>query len=359
MNELCALGAFGVKSFATAMAQACEGGLLFVSCSPCFGIAQTPPSVQWRSTPAPRLCTLRIMRRRHNSAPFLCSSFVGRGGGGGANLLVLQRPGSRWMHEGKRQLWRGVVASSGNQTPLSAKELERDAAKEALLLAIADAGGVDALVSGNEDKVGRITVGEKLLVLERLNPTPRPTTSPLLEGLWEFKWAGARSPGVIAARTLLRRFPSVLATIKSINIIILDGTTKATASLKLFNTVETSVTLSTKLIAEGPTRLKEEYVEGVLASPSVLESDIPSQLKGAFGQLVAAVERLPNTVKEVLAGGVKVPLTGTYERLLLISYLDEEILVCFSFSCLFVFLFPVNFRTFLFQVTLCFIPCFP
>jgi hypothetical protein len=43
-------------------------------------------------------------------------------------------------------------------------------------LQIADAGGVDALVSGNEDKVGRITVGEKLLVLERLNPTPRPTT---------------------------------------------------------------------------------------------------------------------------------------------------------------------------------------
>ncbi len=132
MNELGALGAFGVKSFATAMAQACEGGLLFVSCSPCFGIAQTPSSVQWRSSPAPRLCTLRMMRRKHNSAPFLCSSFVG----GGADLLVLQRPGSRWMQEGKRQLWRGVVASSGNQTPLSAKELERDAAKEALLLAV-------------------------------------------------------------------------------------------------------------------------------------------------------------------------------------------------------------------------------
>ncbi len=135
LNELGGLGAFGVKSFATAMAQACEGGLLFVSCSPCFGIAQTPPSVQWRSTPAPRLCTLRMMRRRHNSAPFLCSSFVGRGGVG-ADVLVLQLPGSRWMQEGKRQLWRGVVASSGNQTPLSAKELERDAAKEALLLAV-------------------------------------------------------------------------------------------------------------------------------------------------------------------------------------------------------------------------------
>jgi hypothetical protein len=37
--------------------------------------------------------------------------------------------------------------------------------------------------------------------------------------------------------SFFRRFPSVLATVKSINIIILDGTTKATASLKLFNTV--------------------------------------------------------------------------------------------------------------------------
>ncbi len=50
-------------------------------------------------------------------------------------------------------------------------------------------------------------------------------------------------------------------------------------------------------------------MEGVLASPSVVESDIPSQLKGAYGQLVAAVERLPNPVKEVLGSGVKVPLS--------------------------------------------------
>ncbi len=50
-------------------------------------------------------------------------------------------------------------------------------------------------------------------------------------------------------------------------------------------------------------------MEGVVASPSVLESNIPSQLKGVYGQLVAAVDRLPNPVKEVLAGGVKVPLS--------------------------------------------------
>jgi hypothetical protein len=41
---------------------------------------------------------------------------------------------------------------------------------------IEDAGGVEALTSGREDAAARINVSEKLLVLERLNPTPRPTT---------------------------------------------------------------------------------------------------------------------------------------------------------------------------------------
>lgn len=222
--------------------------------------------------------------------------------------------------------WRAAAfASSEFQSTFTAKELERDAAKEALLLAIADAGGVEALTSGREDAAARINVSEKLLVLERLNPTPRPTTSPLLEGLWEFKWAGARSPGTTAARTLIKRFPATLASLSSLNILILDCTTKATATLKLLGSVESSFVLSTKLTAEGPTRLKEEYVEGILSSPNV--SEVPSQLKSFYDQLVAAAERLPAAVKDVVSNGIKVPLTGSYERQLLISYLDEEILV--------------------------------
>jgi len=213
------------------------------------------------------------------------------------------------------------------QNSFTAKDLERDAAREALLLAIADAGGVDALVSDKEDKVGRITVSEKLLALERLNPTPRPTTSPFLEGLWEFKWAAARSPGVTAVRTLLKRFPATVASISSLQILIFDGTTKATAKLKLLNSVENTFTLSTKLTAEGPTRLKEEYVEGFLSSPNVKDGSVPSQFKGVYDQLVATVERLPSAVKEVVTNGIKVPLTGSFERQLLISYLDEEIMI--------------------------------
>lgn len=220
--------------------------------------------------------------------------------------------------------WR-AAASSEFQSTFTAKELERDAAKEALLLAIADAGGVEALASEREDATARITVNEKLLALERLNPTPRPTTSPLLEGSWEFKWAAARSPALVAARTLIKRFPATLASLGSLNIIILDGTTKATATLKLLGSVESVFTLSTKITAEGPTRLKEEYVEGILSSPNV--SEVPSQLKGFYDQLVATVDRLPAAVKDVVNNGIKVPLTGRYERQILISYLDEEILV--------------------------------
>lgn len=65
--------------------------------------------------------------------------------------------------------------------------------------------------------------------------------------------------------------------------------------------------LSTKLTAEGPTRLKEEYVEGILSTPNV--SDVPSQLRGFYAQLVAVVERLPAVVKEIVSNGIKVPLS--------------------------------------------------
>jgi hypothetical protein len=62
--------------------------------------------------------------------------------------------------------------------------------------------------------------------------------------------------------------------------------------------VESSFVLSKKLIAEGPTRLKEEYVEGSLSTPNI--SDVPSQLKGFYDQLVATLKRLPAAMKDVV-----------------------------------------------------------
>eukprot|EP00475_Leptophrys_vorax_P031346 TRINITY_DN4746_c0_g1_i1.p1 TRINITY_DN4746_c0_g1~~TRINITY_DN4746_c0_g1_i1.p1 ORF type:complete len:323 (+),score=36.52 TRINITY_DN4746_c0_g1_i1:126-1094(+) len=227
----------------------------------------------------------------------------------------------------QRSSVRAMVATGADAVAAEAKEMERVAAKEALLLAVKDAGGVEALTSGKGNSAAKIEVSEKLLALERLNPTPRPTTSPLLEGTWDFVWAGTRSPGIIAARVLLKRFPQQLATLESLKIQILEGSTKATAVLKFLTAAEASVTVSTRLAVEGPLRLKEEYTEAVVSAPSVSDDSIPAALKGVFDQVVAATKSLPEAVKEAVASGLKVPLSGRFEREIVISYLDDELLV--------------------------------
>lgn len=73
--------------------------------------------------------------------------------------------------------------------------------------------------------------------------------------------------------------------------------------------IESKVILSTKLSVEGPLRLKEEYVEGVLETPSVSEQAVPEQLKSAFSQVVNTVQQLPVPIKDVIAGGLRVPLS--------------------------------------------------
>ncbi|MCO5595524.1 hypothetical protein L7F22_049569 [Adiantum nelumboides] len=151
--------------------------------------------------------------------------------------------------------------------------------------------------------------------------------SPLLEGLWQFKWIGAGSPGQLAASIVAQRFPSAVVTLSDLTISILGGSAKATATVKIFNSILSSVTLTSKLSVEGPLRLKEEYAEGLLSSPTVQEGSIPVQVKDAYGQILNAAQRLPGVVKETISNGVKVPLAGTFERQLLISYLDDEILV--------------------------------
>lgn len=208
-----------------------------------------------------------------------------------------------------------------------AKEMERLSAKESLLLAFKDAGGFEALVSGKTIDMQRIDVNERITGLERLNPTPRPTTSPFLEGRWNFEWFGSGSPGLFAARFIFENFPSSLANLSKMDVFIKDGNAKITANIRLLNSIESKIILSTKLLVEGPLRMKEEYVEGVLVSPTVIEDRVPEQLKGALGQAANAFQQLPVTIRDAVAGGLKVPLSGSIQRLFMISYLDEEILI--------------------------------
>lgn len=219
------------------------------------------------------------------------------------------------------------MAMEGPAASLYAKQMERRAAKESLFLAIKDAGGFDVLLFGNANDIDRIDVNERVISLERLNPTPRPTTSPFLEGLWQFQWFGADSLGLFAVKFLLERFPSALASIKQLDLLIMDGYAKSTAGLKFLNLFESNFILTTKLSVEGPLRLKEEYIDGVIETPNVPESSIPSQLKDSYGQVLTAFEQLPASVKETLSSGLKIPLSGTFQRLFIISYLDEEMLI--------------------------------
>ncbi|KAH7554279.1 hypothetical protein JRO89_XS12G0153300 [Xanthoceras sorbifolium] len=208
-----------------------------------------------------------------------------------------------------------------------AKEMERLSAKESLLLAFKDSGGFEALVTGKTSDMQRIDVNERITGLERLNPTPRPTTSPFLEGRWNFEWFGSGSPGLFAAIFIFERFPSTLANLSKMEMMIKDQKANITANLKLLNSIESKFIVSTNLSVEGPLRMKEEYVEGILESPTVIEETIPEQLKGALSQAVTTVQQLPVPIRDVVASGLRVPLIGTFQRLFMISYLDEEILI--------------------------------
>lgn len=205
--------------------------------------------------------------------------------------------------------------------------MERLSAKESLLLAFKDSGGFEALVTGKLTDMHHIDVNERIIGLERLNPTPRPTTSPFLEGRWNFEWFGSGSPGLFAARFAFQSVPSTVANLSKMDIAIKDGYAKITAMMKLLNSIESNIVVTTQLTVEGPLRMKEEYVEGVIESPKVDEGTIPEQLRGTFSQAASAVQQLPVPVRDTIANGLKIPLSGTFQRLFMISYLDDEILI--------------------------------
>ncbi|EOA27601.1 hypothetical protein CARUB_v10023741mg [Capsella rubella] len=233
-----------------------------------------------------------------------------------------------WRSSCRRRGLRAMVQETVQGSPsVYAREMERLSAKESLLLALKDAGGFEALVTGKTTNMQRIDVNERITSLERLNPTPRPTTSPCFEGRWSFEWFGSGSPGLLAARVTFERFPSTIANLSRMEILIKDANARATANIKLLNSIESKIILSSKLTIEGPLRLREEYIEGMVESPTVIEESVPEQLKGALGQAATTLQQLPALIKDTLASGLRIPLSGSYERFFMISYLDEEILI--------------------------------
>lgn len=72
--------------------------------------------------------------------------------------------------------------------------------------------------------------------------------------------------------------------------------------------IENRIILSSKLTVEGPLRMKEEYLEGMLESPTVIEEAVPEQLRGLLGQASTMIQQLPEPIKYTLANGLRIPL---------------------------------------------------
>lgn len=73
--------------------------------------------------------------------------------------------------------------------------------------------------------------------------------------------------------------------------------------------VQSKFLLTTQLSVEGPIRMKEEYVEGLIEIPRIREETLPDQLKGFFGQTAGALQQLPAPIRDAVSEGIKLPLS--------------------------------------------------
>jgi len=168
------------------------------------------------------------------------------------------------------------------------------------------------LLDEDSDSV-RVQLNEMLYQLESRNPTPYPTTSPLLNGEWEFKYLPGIAPGPVPSPTreiamlmyaggytpgkfaldLSKRLPSSLLDISQTKIAISASQPrgKITASVKVLNN-SFPVELRTSIEAESDVRMREVYLDAEAVGRDIT---LPQQLQT--------------------------------ERVFYITYLDEDLLI--------------------------------
>lgn len=70
--------------------------------------------------------------------------------------------------------------------------------------------------------------------------------------------------------------------------------------------------------------MKEEYVEGILETPTVIEETVPEQLKGAFGQALSTVQQIPVSFRDAFSSGLKIPLCKHFDIWIISFYLIQH-----------------------------------
>ncbi len=61
-------------------------------------------------------------------------------------------------------------------------------------------------------------------------------------------------------------------------------------------------------------------MEGMFESPRINEESIPQQLKGVIGQATNSIQQLPVPIRDVVTGGLKVPLGENFSALIHVLY---------------------------------------
>lgn len=177
------------------------------------------------------------------------------------------------------------------------EEMDEGAVAKEALMAETSAG-----LSG--PRPNKAVMGEILLALEARNPTQSPATSPLLNGKWKVLYATGASPGLKALTLLLKgakqapKSPSGadLIDVQDAFVTISAEQPRVEASVRTrVLSIENTGRLSSRLEPESAVRLLETYESA--------ESEWPSTLKLPFQS----------------------PLQ--YSRSVLVSYLDDELLV--------------------------------
>ncbi|XP_066341704.1 uncharacterized protein [Miscanthus floridulus] len=74
-----------------------------------------------------------------------------------------------------------------------------------------------------------------------------------------------------------------------------------------------SFLLTTQLSVEGPIRMKEECVEGLIEIPRINEESLPEQLKGLLGQTAGALQQLPSPIRDAVS--IKIFTDLVWQRL--------------------------------------------
>ena len=64
--------------------------------------------------------------------------------------------------------------------------------------------------------------------------------------------------------------------------------------------------------------MKEEYVEGILETPTVIEDTVPEQLKGAYGQALSTAQQIPVSIRDAFSSGLKIPLCKHFDILIIL-----------------------------------------